>query len=161
MSQKSSGAGATSRRIFPIAEARKILAQRVGEPSDVVIELGGLSIALHPLTTADSDFVIEVINGLDVAYRNAKDGATDGSISQETLLGLITSAAGQVAELRDFVREQLSRALYVKTDEERELFDAWWNGLPFVETLKTVLPNLIAASGLSSLVNPLTAAGNK
>lgn len=134
---------------FSAADRRKIAALVIGTPSGTVVEIGGMEFDLLPLTTRQADRVFELLDTITGLQRQAEDdGAAD--ITQTALMELVAREGKNVSALVHDVLLKSARAMDILDDEA--VFDEWFDQLELKDTILTLLPKLVAANGLSTML---------
>ncbi|MBC5805622.1 MAG: hypothetical protein ACR2KS_10115 [Candidatus Eremiobacter antarcticus] len=168
------GAATSSLSMFAPEKRGELLKLVVGKKTGVEVSVGGLTIDLLPLSTAEGlslfsyvreySFVFKKLQNNEFSQMDFADiiGKDGPEISR--LLGLfLARCVGLALEPRPDVRAQDPTFLELRDFQladqpERDSFVLWYASLDLSSTLREVGPKLLKANGLSAMVDPQPAA---
>jgi hypothetical protein len=142
--------------LFSAAERAHIATLVVGEPSGVTVEIGGMEVNLLPLSNRQGKQALRLIG----VVAGLTEGDTNAQIGITVIAKLIASEGESVRALVHDILLTSSKAsgLIDVADDGEAVFEEWYDSLSLVETIKTMLPAIVKANGLDTMLgNPLTA----
>lgn len=127
--------------------------QVIGKPTGVIADIGGFKLDLLPLTTEQAreffklvDFFVNLQSKAD-GEGNVVKSLGDIGTEADRMEGLLKSVLRGSAIASDLIDE---------SNGGEELFNEWFDALPFKELLTTVGPLILQAQGLGTLLGNLS-----
>lgn len=148
MAQSHNGASKAAPPLFSASTRAKLLAQRLNAPTDVTIEVGGVTLALRPLSSHQAFQIFDLIDEIAKLSGGLKNiEAVDGS-------ELAAFLAVRGKEVVDLVKSVLHRAAAHTIDGEagEAVFEEWFATLDLLPTVRALFPKIIEANGLSAML---------
>lgn len=135
-------------RLFSASERDKVKQLVVGKPTGVLVEIGGVILDLVPLTTQQGKDVTSLFD----AFRELKDKAVTLTVAD--LAQILLSKRDIVFSLLRGIlwRTVVANEQVDQDDGGQEAFDEWFDNLEFQPMLKALLPAILEANGLKSLL---------
>ena len=142
------------RSVFRPEDRARILAQAVGQPTGVVLTIGGVDFDLLALSTAEAREILAIAKKLGAIYDKISNAA--GGRSDRDLFEALGDDTPRVVAV---IKSTLKRsAFYGDPDPDPkalELFGEWFEAVPAVEMLRAAVPQILAANGVANLTgNP-------
>ena len=141
------------RKLFTKTERGFIWKQTVGKPTGVKVEIAGFEFDLVPLTTAQAQQILEIIDAIP-ELQNIDNGVV--KVDPNRIMQLVAKEGKRVMELAKSVLHSAAVASDMidrSTDGEGEAcFDEWFSGLSLRPTTQALLPALLVANGLGTLL---------
>lgn len=137
------------------ARDREIIRKHsIGKPTGVVVEVGGMEIDLVPLTTEQAGEVFAILDAFATLQKAADDkGAVESGAA--ALGELVGKEGARVKRILHGILHESATAGDLIDDEA--VFEEWFNRLPLLDTVKVMLPKIIEAQGLGTMLgNSLT-----
>ena len=135
---------------FSKKDRAAIAKQVIGKPTDVTVELGGMTISLVPITTAQADEIFDILDAFGKLGAQAdKDGMA--SLNQTDLASMVPREGKRIKKvLRSYLFESAKASDLI--DDCDDIFDEWFGSLPLLETVRTMLPKIVEAQGLGTML---------
>lgn len=144
MDNTKSAPSSAARGLFTDKNRAWLLAQVIGQPTGVIASIGGVDFDLLPLSTADGQVLLEMVDELSATWKLIRGGeATDADIV--ALMGDKLPKA--VAMTKRVLREAAGDG----TDDT--LFDEWFAQTRFVPMLRAIAAPVLRANGFGSLAD--------
>lgn len=140
------------KRIFSRADRERILSLAVGKPTGVIVEIGGFELNLVPLTPSQASGIFSLLDAF-----SKLDGAANENgevvLTRTNLLQLIAKEGDRVIDLARAIVYKTAKANgLIGPEDGKQVFDEWFDDLDFFETVRTLVPAIIEASGMKSLL---------
>ena len=133
------GGGATRRSLFSTSDRQRLLEQALGEPTSVTVEIGGVTFDLVPFSFKDGSRVLELVQKLGGIFGQLKErSATDDQIA--------TAIGSNGSEILATAKKVLQDSSFLEDDEQRALFEEWFDQLPMIPTIRTLAPAVFKAN---------------
>lgn len=127
-----------------------IAKQAIGKPTDVTVEVGGITIALVPITTEQADEVFSILESFGKLSAQAENGIAQ--VSPDFLAAMIPTEGRRIRKvLRSYLLES-AKASDLVDDGCEDVFDEWFARLPLLDTIRTMLPKIVEAQGLGTML---------
>jgi hypothetical protein len=154
---KAHGGGATVNgraRLFSASDRKRILALVVGEPSGVKVTVGGMEFNMVAVSSEELMSVLDLV----IKFSDMFDKiGVEGALKESDVFRAIGEDGARIMGL---VKSMLYRSAALDDDdtpdEDRALFDEWFNKLPIMETIKTLTPAVLEANGIGNVRPPKT-----
>ena len=142
---------------FSSADRDLIRKHAIGKPTGVIAEVGGFTFDLTPLTTEQAGEVFSIVGTFSGLYEKQND---DGNVeAKAAAIGQLIGVEGN--RVRKILRSVLWESVRAsEPDFEEPLFDEFFNAQPLKDTVVAVLPKIIEASGLGTLLGNLSTPAN-
>lgn len=138
------------RKLFTKAERDFIWKQTVGKPTGVKVEIAGFEFDLVPLTTAQAHQILGIIETVP-ELQNFGDGKVQ--VDPNTIMQLVAREGKNVMSLAKSILHSAAEASNMIDDDGGEdLFNEWFAGLAVRQTATALIPALLAANGLGTLL---------
>jgi hypothetical protein len=144
----SNGAAGPRPRQFTASKRRELLAQVVGQHTGIIARIFGVDFDLVALSSAELLSVLGIIE-------NVADMLQGEELSDVAILRVIGKDGSRVMT---FMHDLLQRSADLADDDERAVFEEWWEAVPIVAALKILAPALLEANGIT-LKGPLAKMG--
>jgi hypothetical protein len=141
----SESTGGARRPLFSAATRLDLLAQVVGQPSGVIVELGGLEINLVALPFAQDEKIIRHAQTFGAIFDEFQSGKV------QTFADAAPMLVDRYHDLKALLKEMVLASVEVASDDGAAVFDEWWNALPPVQTIGKLVPAVLQANGLAAL----------
>lgn len=138
---------------FSAADRNAIRKHVVGQPTGVIVTLGGFDLDLVPLTTEQAGDVFEVLDAI-APLIGSTDSKGDVAVNKDAWAEIIAKEGKRVKAIaRSVLRESaVANDLIDESDAGDEVFDEWFEALPFKVMLTTLFPKVVQAQGLTTLL---------
>jgi hypothetical protein len=148
------------RSIFTAENRAKLLALAVGAPTGVVLEIGGQTVNLVALSTAQGREVLAMVRKVGALYER---------ISSKTASNIeIFEALGEDGpHALEIVKDVLRKSFFVDPEDvnepharaaQLEIFEEWFEAIPIGEILTKAVPAILGANGVTNLTDRPTIA---
>jgi len=144
-------------RLFSPEHRNRILSLAMGKPTGVRVEIAGVDFDLYPISFNEIKSVLSTVGKVSRILQSARKGADQASTGAE-LAEIISSDGDQLLEM---IHKMLRRAAHLDGDAEKQNFDDWFNELPAIEVVKTLVPKVLEANGVSQVFNRPQAAATE
>jgi hypothetical protein len=134
---------------FTADDRDAIRKQTVGTPTDVAFEVGPIAIRLIPLTVEQAEDIFGLLDAFTEVQKQANDSG-DVAAAGEVWAALISREGRRAKKLmREILLESAEANGLV---DDVEVFDLWLGRLPLVDTIKALLPKVVEAQGLMTMM---------
>jgi hypothetical protein len=141
--------GERRKPLFSAEKKMEIMALVVGRPSGTVVNLGGLEIDIVAIPFAKDARITTLAQSIGELIDSAQKG---GLSNFQDAAPLVVERYGEVkALLKEIVRDSVDV-------EDESVFTEWFEQLPMIPTIQTLLKATFDANGLTQMGNALAAA---
>ena len=140
------------RSVFRSEDRTRILAAAVGNPTGVMLEIGGQTVDLVALSTADGLVLFELVGKVGAIYEKITAGQ---ATNQEIFAALGDDGPRAVALIRSNLQRSFFYGIADPKPDELALFNEWFEAVPAVDLIAKAVPKLLTANGVTNLTaNP-------
>jgi hypothetical protein len=141
------------RRIFSRAERSFILKHAVGKPTGTKVEIGGFEFDLIPLTPSQADGIFSLLDAFSQIETVANAETGDATFTQANFFKLIAKEGSKLIALaREILYTTAKANGLIGEDGGDDVFDEWFKTIDLFALVRQLVPALIAASGMKSLL---------
>jgi hypothetical protein len=152
----------TIQRMFSSRERAFVAQQTAGKPTGAEVEIAGFVIDLVPLTTSQAQQILNILDAIPELTKPAGPGQVQLDVTR--MLELVSREGRQVMDLARSVLFRSAKASHMidAENEGQDVFDEWFDQLDLRSTAAALLPAILKANGLESLMGnaPAPAAAN-
>lgn len=148
--QQSAPASPPARGLFTQDQEEFLLAQAVGKPSGVCVEVGGVAFNLVPLSTADGLYVVSAVTKFSALWSQISGSAAGGVNEAEVVAALDRD----VPRIFEIMRNTLLEAAKASGGEfDQEVFDRWYERTRLIPTLRALVPAILRTNGFEQFAD--------
>ncbi len=148
---KSAPAATPARGLFTPEQETFLLSQAVGEPSGIVVDVGGVSFDLVPLSTKDGLYVVSVVTKFTALWAQISGAA--GAVNESEVLATLERDVPQVFEIMRTTLHEAAIAAGGAFDEA--VFQRWFERTRLVPLLRALIPAVLKCNGFEQFAERL------
>ncbi len=140
---KSAQAATPARGLFTPEQETFLLSQAVGEPSGIVVDVGGVSFDLVPLSTRDGLYVVSVVTKFTALWAQISGAA--GAVNESEVLATLERDVPRVFDIMRTTLHEAAIAAGGAFDEA--IFQHWFERTRLVPLLRALIPAVLRCNG--------------
>jgi len=152
VSATQSRSGATSSGFFRKEREAELLAQAVGDPSGVLVTIGGYEFNLVPFDTDTGIKLFALIPRIGLLWGKMQAGVANDS-DASSVEDVIENDAPWILGL--IKATLLDSASCADPDLDVESFEKWFGRTRFIPMLEVLVPKILRANGMDSLADQI------